>query len=799
MSDHHPAKPGQGIGARVPRKEDVRHLHGRGNFVSDIVLPGQMEVALLRSPVAHGRIRGIAKPAAFADRVFTWDDLEGMKPIVAPSTLPTFKLAEQTALARGKVRFVGEPVAMAFARTRAEAEDIVEQIALDVEELPALVDSHAARDEKRVRVHEEWDDNLFLTLNYDKDFEAAAKNAPVVVTREVELSRQAMVPMEGKCCVAHWDDRAGQLVLYTSSQAPHLMRVGVAEFLGIDEGIVRVVSPDVGGGFGFKCILQAEELLVSWLALKYRKPFRYVEDRREHLVAGANSRQHHYKLTAYANERGRLIALDAHITIDGGAYSNWPFTIGLEPGQATGNLPGPYDFQGYRVRTDCVATNKPGFLPYRGVARTGVCFAMDLLMDAIARAVNREPYEVRMENLVPSSAMPYNNVARKHFDSGDYPKSLAMAREKIGYDDWLAKQKNALAKWSETGDGRLIGIGFAAYCEQSAHGTSVFASWGLPIVPGFDQATVRVTPDGGLEVRVGVHSHGQGMETTLAQVAHEVLGIDVARIHVVHGDTALTPFSTGTYASRSIVMAGGAVINTCRELIPRFVVIGAHLLGCKPEEARFEKPNVVGPDGKTVSLGAIAAAWYKRPERLPAGVDRNGLEATIGFKPKVDSGVFSYASHAAIVAVDPELGGVEILDYVIVEDCGTLVNPMVVEGQTYGGAAQGIGTAMYEEVQYDANGQPLASTLADYTLPGPTEIPNFRIYHLETPSPYTEYGIKGMGEGGAIAPPAVIFNGVNDALKHLGVELSQTPLTPEKVLEAIEKSQRQAAPQRKVA
>jgi carbon-monoxide dehydrogenase large subunit len=322
----------------------------------------------------------------------------------------------------------------------------------------------------------------------------------------------------------------------------------------------------------------------------------------------------------------------------------------------------------------------------------------------------------------------------------------------------------------------------------------VFAAWGLPMIPGYDQAAVRITAGGGLEVRVGVHSHGQGMETTLAQLAHEILGIEVARIQVVHGDTGTTPFSTGTYASRSIVMAGGAVVNACKALIPRVLKIGAHLLKCT--DARFENGRVIGPAG-SVGLAEITEAWYLRPERLPKDADREGLEASVAFKPKVDTGAFSYASHAVAVAVDTETGHIEILDYVIVEDCGTLVNPMVVEGQTLGGVAQGIGTAMYEEVQYDANGQPNASTFADYLLPGATEIPALRIFHIETPSPYTEFGIKGMGEGGAIAPPAVIINAVNNALDPMGVEISETPVTPERVLEAIEKAKVQ--PRREAA
>ncbi|NBS58215.1 MAG: xanthine dehydrogenase family protein molybdopterin-binding subunit [Betaproteobacteria bacterium] len=792
MAEH--GKPGQGIGARVPRKEDSRHLHGKGQYVSDMMLPGQREVAFLRSPVAHGRIRGIKKPAGSEGRVFVREDLAEAKDIVAPSTLPSYKVSGQPPLAHGKVRFVGEPVVMCVAKTRAEAEDLCEQVQLDIEELPVLVDSETARFEKNTRVHEEWDDNLFLSLSVDNGFDALAKKATVVVKREVELSRQAMVPMEGKAVVAHWDERADQLVMYYSTQTPHIVRTGIAQFLGLDEGQVRIIAPDVGGGFGYKVIVHPEELAVAWLAMKYKKPYRWIEDRREHLVSGANARQHKYQLTGYADDKGRLLALDAEITIDGGAYSNWPFTIGLEPGQAMGNLPGPYDFQGYRCKTYCVATNKPGFMPYRGVARTGVCFAMELLMDAIARAVDRDPYEVRMENLVRPEQMPYDNVVKKHYDSGNYPAALALAREKFDHAKWLERQKKGEP------DGRKIGIGYASYCEQSAHGTSVFATWGLPLVPGYDQSAVKLTPDGGLEVRVGVHSHGQGMETTFAQLAHEILGIDVQKVKITHGDTGTTPYSTGTYASRSIVMAGGATLKACAELIPRIIKIGAFLIGCKDEEARFDKVHgVVGPDGKSVDLKEICSVWYLRPDRAPLDVDRRGLEVSVSYKPDRDSGAFSYASHAVAVAVDTETGQVEILDYVIAEDCGTLVNPMVVEGQTLGGVAQGIGTAMYEEIQYDANGQPNASTFADYLLPGPTEIPNMRIFHMETPSPYTMYGIKGMGEGGAIAPPAVIFNAVNDALRATGAEVSKTPLTPHRLLAEIERARQQAVPKREAA
>ncbi|RQV70291.1 xanthine dehydrogenase family protein molybdopterin-binding subunit [Burkholderia cenocepacia] len=783
-NEHH-GKSGQGVGARVPRKEDARHLFGKGRFVADMTLPDLQEVAFLRSPVAHGRITSGTKDERFASRTFFRGDMHGVRDIVAASKVPSYRDSTQPVLASEKVRFVGEPMAMCFAPTRAEAEDLLETVTVQIEDLPSIPNIFAAKEQAASnRVHDEWPDNHFLTLRMDKRFDELSRSAPVIVKRTIGLARQCMVPMEGKAVLAYWDHQFDQLIVYSATQVPHMIRTGLSLCLGLDQERIRVISPDVGGAFGYKCVLQQEEVCIAWLAMTFKRPFRFIEDRREHLVAGANSREHHYELTAFADEKGRLLALDANIVIDGGAYSVWPFTIGLEPGQAIGNLPGPYAFDGYRCVTECMATNKPGFVPYRGVARTGVCFAIELLIDAIAREVGREPWEVRIENLVQPSQMPYVNVANKHYDGGDYPESLRKAMEMIGFEKWRRRQQESIS----SGSGRRIGIGFATYTEQSAHGTSVFATWGTPVIPGFDSAAVRITPDGGLEIRAGIHSHGQGMETTFAQIAHEILGIDIARIKLIHGDTALTPFSTGTYASRSLVMSGGAVSRACKALLPRLTKIGAHMLGVSEVAVRIENGAVVGHTEKgerSLTIASIADAWYVNPHLLPLDVDPGGLETTMGFKPAVDTGSFTYASHAVAVEVDTGTGHVQILDYVIVEDCGTMINPMIVEGQTFGGVAQGIGTALYEEMPYDGNGQPLASTLADYILPGSTEVPNLRIHHFETPSPHTEFGAKGMGEGGAIAPPAVICNAINDALADLGVELLETPMTPHRILHAI--------------
>jgi carbon-monoxide dehydrogenase large subunit len=767
----------QGIGARVIRKEDDRLMRGRGEFVADIRLARMKDVAFVRSPLAHAVIRGINIPPRYRERVFTASDLVGVKPIRAVSGLRGFKVSEQPVLAHSKVRFVGEPVAMCIGDTRAEAEDVAAAVRLDLAELPAVSDMLAAREPRGARVHEQWDDNVFLETFVDIDI-AKALAAPIKVTREIRTARQCMAPIEGRGVVATWDSRLEQLTIYSACQIPHIVRTGLSECLGIDHAQIRVISPDVGGGFGYKGILLGEEVALGWLAMRLRHPVRWIEDRREHLSAGANCREHHYRITGYASRDGRLIGIECEATVDSGAYSSYPFSACLEAAQVASILPGPYDFSAYRCRTFSAATNKCPILPYRGVARTGVCFALELVIDAIAREAGIEPHEVRLKSLVRPEQMPFQNITEKHFDSGDYPQALRRAIAAIDIDAVRARQRRGEP------DGRLLGVGVAIYCEQAAHGTSVYAGWGIPMVPGHEQASARMTPDGGLELRVGVHSHGQGLETTLAQVAHEILGIDVARIKVVHGDTALTPYSTGTWGSRCAVMAGGAVAGACREIARRAAKIGGQLLQANPADVVIRSGQAIAATG-AISLADIARTWYLRPQDLPTDADAGGLEVTVGYKPARDSGTFSYAAHAALVLVDPEIGGVEIVDYVIVEDGGKLINPMVVDGQIYGGLAQGIGTALYEEMPFDASAQPLASTFADYLLPGAAEVPTARLDHMETLSPYTELGVKGIGEGGCIAPPAAIVNAVNDALRPLGAELAATPITPRRILSSI--------------
>ena len=776
----------KGIGASVLRKEDARFMAGRGNYVADIDAARMLNIAFVRSPIAHGRVGRITKPAGAEDRVLTVADLTGVQPMRAPSKLPGYKASDYPALATGKVRFVGEPVVACVAETRAEAEDLAERVEVEYDELPPVVDMLAAREPGSALVHEAWGDNIVLETRIDGDMDDVIARAAHSVTHEVRMSRQAMVPMEARAVLAQWDERMDQLMVYTSTQVPHLIRTGLALFMGLEQRQVRVIAPDVGGGFGLKCYVQPEELVASWCAINMGRPARWIEDRREHLIADANCREHHYRVTAHADANGKILGLEGEVTVDAGAYSIYPFTNCLEAAMAGGNLLGPYAIEAYRVKTYTVATNKPPLVPYRGVARPGVAFAMETLIDLVARTVGREPHAVRIDNMVPAAAMPYTNAARKTFDSGDYPQAVVRAARMIDVDAIRARQRDGEP------DGRLIGLGFGSYTEQTAHGTSVFASWGVQMVPGYEQAGAKITPDGGLELKVGVQSHGQGMETTLAQIACEVLGIDPANISVIHGDTGLTPYSTGTYASRSIVMAGGAVSRACKVLAERMATIGAHLMQCEPDQVTVGGGVVAGPAGE-VPYSEIGRVWYMNPDELPGDVDMGGVEAVVGYRPDPDHGTFSYSTHAAVIALDVDTGAVEVLDYAVVEDCGTMVNPMVVNGQCYGGAAQGIGTALFEESPYDEAGQPMASTFADYHLPGASEIPAIRIEHMITPSPHTEFGLKGVGEGGTIPTPAVIGNAINDALRGFGATVNQTPITPRRILAAIAAAQGEAA------
>ncbi len=776
-----------GIGASVLRKEDDRFLRGRGQYVGDFRLAGMCDVAFVRSPVAHARLKQVHIPERFRPAVFTAADLTDVKPIISAPPLKGFKRSSEPILAAGKLRYVGEIVAMCVAPTRAEAEDMAGEVRLEFDELPAVTDMLAACRVGSALVHEEWGDNLFVVFSQDGPIEEVAKSAAIRVSKQIRTARHCMFPIEGRGIIAYRDARLRLLTLITSTQFPHSVQTGLSECLGIEHGRLRIISPDVGGGFGYKGLLCREEVALGWLAQQVDYPVRWLEDCRERLSANANCREHHYQITGYATADGKLVGIDCIAHVDAGAYSSYPISSSLEAAQIPNLLPGPYVLSAFRCRSAAVATNKCPILPYRGVARTGVCLAIETIMDAIAREAKLEPHEVRLRNMVGPEQMPFDNIVGRHFDSGDHPECLRRAVEAIRFAQVRERQRHREA------DGRLIGVGLSFFVEQGAHGTSVLGAWGRSIVPGYEQANVKLTPDAEIEIHVGTHSHGQGHETTYAQVAHEILGVAFDKIKVVQGDTLCTPYSTSTWGSRSMVHGGGAVAVASRQLARRAAHIGAWLMQADAAEARVVDGKVVAGNS-SISLREVSRAWYLQPHTLPPEIDTGGLEVTAGYRAARDSGTFTYATHAAVVAVDPATGLIEILDYVVVEDGGTLVNPMIVDGQIRGGTAQGIGTCLYEATPFDARGQPLASTLLDYLLPSATEVPDIRVLHMQTPSPYTEFGIKGLGEGGAIGPPAAIVSAVNDALRPLKAEVHDLPLTPARILAAIEISECSISP-----
>lgn len=767
----------RGVGASVLRKEDYRHLRGRGQFVADIALRDTHEVVFLRSPHAHAQIASIVVPPMASGRVFTAADLPRMRPIRVVTQAPGARSPPWPPLATDKVRYVGEAVAACVAPTRAEAEDLAACVMVEYRPLEAVM-----HPDTPALVHEYFGDNLYQQRTITGgDIEAAAQDAAVAITREYRTGRQSGAAMECRGILACRDHRLDEVVVYASTQAPHTMRVALAEILGIEERCIRVIAPDVGGGFGPKARLYPEEIVLTALALQLDHPVRWIETRTEHLLTAAHSREHHYRVTAYADGRGKLLGIDCDITVDGGAYPMWPQGPYQEANMAARCLPGPYTLPHFRARISTTCTNKTPIGPYRGVGRPGACFAIERTIDEVAHAVGRDPVAVRMENMIQPAQMPYASVTGMHYDNGDYPGSVRLCAELLNLPAIRERQRRGEP------DARVIGIGFASFTEQTAHGAAEFAARGASIIPGFESCTARILTDGSVVLMVGIQSHGQGLETALSQIACEELGIDPARISVRHGDTESTAFGFGTFASRSMVMSGGAVARASRILRDRLCRIGAHLLQCDLADVRCEGGAVHGPKG-SVTIAEISSIAHLRMHELPAGVEPL-LDATATYQPGVSTGVYSYATHGAVVAVDPETGAVELLDFAVAEDCGTMVNPMLVEGQIRGGVVQGIGSALHEEIRYDASGQPLTATLLDYHVPGAHELPSIRIGHRHTPATNTEYGMKGMGEGGAVAPPAAIANAVRDALAPLDVEISETPLTAERVLAAIRKAQ----------
>ncbi|WP_230988533.1 xanthine dehydrogenase family protein molybdopterin-binding subunit [Streptomyces cacaoi] len=771
-----------GVGAAVPRREDRRHLAGQGCFIADVQLTGLCEVAFVRSQTAHGRIREISVPAEDREAVWTAQRLAPFaEPLTATSTLEGFRTAPLPNLAADKVRYVGEPVALAIAATRAEAEDVAGRVGVHLEPLPAVVDFDTALARDAPTVHDDWPDNIFATTSGEVgDVDAAAREAAVSVTREYTLHRQAVVPLETRGVIAHYNRSTGELVVWSSTQTPHMIRDMIALQLGMEARRVRVIAPDMGGGFGAKCSVYPEEITLAAIATQVDHPVRWVEDRWEAQVASTQARDHRHRITAYAAADGTLLGVEADILVNSGAYSVHPWTATMDATMASAMIPGPYRLPNYRFRTRSLASNKTPSGPYRGVARPAAAFSIERTIDELAHELAMEPYEMRIRNMVRSEDMPYVSAADKVYDSGDYPEAVRRATALVEHDTWRERQRALPASAR-----RRIGIGYGSFTEQTAHGCIEWAARGLAVTIGTEGARLAMDATGSLSLSVGIKSHGQGSETTLAQVVSEVFDVDLDHVTVSHGDTAMTPRGDGTFASRTMVMAGGATHGAALALAEKVMRIGAVLLDEPVQDVVLRDHAVVGKKG-SVTYAQLAKEFLFTPDHVP-GVEA-GLEVVHHYRPEVQTGAFTYATQAAVVEVDLDTGAVKLLDYAVVEDCGTVVNPRIVDGQILGGIAQGIGNALLEEIVHDADGQPKSTSFLDYLLPGASEVPQIKIEHMATPSPYTVFGVKGAGEGGAIPPPAAIANAIRDALREYGTEVNETPMTPERVWTALRTS-----------
>jgi carbon-monoxide dehydrogenase large subunit len=759
---------GRFVGQSVKRVEDGRLVAGSGQYVDDVRLPGMLHGAFLRSDLARARIRRLDTFAAAGldgvVAVLTADDLnrhvDSLRSSVNP---PDLAIVPGHVLAPGDVRFVGDPVALVIADDRYLAEDALELIDVDYEPLAPVVDYEQAATSPHL-VHPELGTNLGASdSGGDPGLAAVFESAHLVVTETFHQQRQCNMPMETRGLVAHWQRHAGRLDLWASTQSPHELAFTAARVLGIGEHQVRVHMGDVGGAFGQKVYAGRDEMALLLAARDLGRPIKWIEDRRENLMAANSARVDRLTVTMAVDADGRILGAEIDHLSDSGAYP-----LGGAPAksaQLVSMFPGPYRIPRLGWSTATVFTNTVGRGAYRGPWQMETV-GRELMMDLVAQRLGLDPLDFRSRNVIERAELPHTSPTGRVYEQISPAETLEQAAEMVGYHSFRTEQAEARAQ------GRLMGLGLSLFIEPTASGRGVF---------GTEGAVVRIEPDGSITVAMGTGSHGQGLETTIAQVVADELGVEMERVILRQGDG--TPYGFGTGGSRSAVIAGGAAQAAASGVRSRIERIAAHLLEAAPEDIVVDRGSayVAGTPARRISVADVADAAYRRPEALPQGVPE-GLEHTARYRaPEV---THSNAAHACVCEVDSRTGIVRILRYVVSEDCGNMVNPMIVEGQIAGGVVQGIGGALYEWAPYDADGNPQATTLLDYVMPTAAEVPILEHGHVVTPSD-TPGGHKGVGEGGAIGAPACVVNAVNDALAPLGIRLARQPLTPDAIISAI--------------
>jgi len=766
------------IGLSVKRREDRRLLTGRGHYVDDVRLPHLCHAAIVRSPHAHARIVGVdarratALPGVLA--VLTIADLpECAAAVPSLVTSTRFRPYVQPAIAGPKVRHAGEAVAVVVADDVYRAADAAEVVDVRYAVLPAVATVEAALAKGAARVFDEWPDNVAgPSAGAVGDVTRGFAQAHVVVEARLSVPRVAAMPIEPRGVVAQPDAPDGRLTVWASTQMPFAVRAAVAAALDLAEEQVRVIAPDVGGGFGAKGHVYPEDVLIPAVARRLGRAVKWIETRREHFLATAPDRDQHHQLRLGVASDGAIAAIETTFTRDGGAYPVLGDVITLN---TINHLPGPYRVAHLKGSAVNVVTHKTFTGAYRGAGRPEVAYVLDRLLDRAARRLGMDPAELRRRNLIRFDEMPYTTGLRYRdgipivYDPADYPAAFDRLLARFGYDEWRAAQKGRRAS------PRPIGIGLSAYLEGTGIGP-------------FEGADVRIDPSGMVYLQIGVSSQGQSHETTLAQVCAAELGVDTERVVVVGGDTAALGYGNGTIASRVAAVAGPAVARTSREVARKARLVAGELLECALTDVVFAdgRAHVAGMAGRSIELGELARGSLRSPTLLLEGAP--GLHACAFFRPETVT--WAFGAHACALEVDVETGAVRLLRYAAVHDCGRPLNPMVVEGQLHGGIVQGIGAALGEELIYDGGGQLLTGSLMDYGVPKADEVPPLDVVALDFPSTRNEMGIKGVGESGIISPVPAIANAVEDALADRDVAIERVPLTAASVWEALRSAQR---------
>ncbi|WP_454621246.1 xanthine dehydrogenase family protein molybdopterin-binding subunit [Bradyrhizobium cenepequi] len=773
------------VGAPIKRTEDPRLLTGNGEYTADRKPDRPLHLAFLRSGQSHARIERIdtaaAREAPGVVAVLTAEDIaDDFRPVIPFSRMPNYYATPIVPLASKKVRYVGEPVVAVVATSRYLAEDALELIEVDYEPLGAISRAELGVADGASLLHEEAGTNVLIAREFKKgDVTADLKAAAVRVGGRFEMTRKAPLAMEPRSYAAEYEKRRDAITLYTSSNIPGIVRDAVSESLGLPGHRLRVVAPDVGGSFGSKGSLYPEELLICIVARKLRRSVKWTADRLEDVSSSSQAFAEIVDAEMGFDVNGIATSLQADVIGDVGAFSIYPWTCGLEPVQVVSFLPGPYKIGSYRGAVRGVATCKPPTGPYRGVGRPISTFVAERLMDLGAAALGIDPLEIRRRNLVRPEEFPYRIASGIIWDRTGFIECLDAAAEAAGYNQLRKQQAEARRQ------GRLFGIGIASYAELTGIGSRIAVAPGMPINTGSETAKIMLDSTGAITAAFGVASHGQGLETTLAQIVADDLGARFQDVRVIQGDSDEVPMSTGTYASRSAVLGGGAAKHASKILQEKIKRVASHLLETNADDIEVTegKAVVLGTD-RAVTFKQIAKAVYSDMKTLPVEA-REELSATYTYDPI--NGTTAAATHIAAVEVDPATCFVRILKFVVAEDCGRIINPMIVDGQVHGGVAQGIGAALLEEMIYDEDGQLLTASLVDYMIPSAPEVPLMDVVHVESESAVAG-GFRGMGEGGTIGAPAAIANAIADALSPLGVGVSILPMTPERIFRLMEQA-----------